>query len=162
MTRSKNVIDNLYVNDTIIAITSITCNGGFVGNVTGNVTGDVAGNVTGNVTGDLSGDETKQLATYSADTALGDGDFPTTLIDLNGSTASTDITAFTPTPGKTYIISCSSVSTADPTLTASAGVTLDGTNDVATFNAADDCIVLVCINATTCLISANIGAVVFS
>ena len=136
--------------------------GNLTGNVVGNVTGDQLGDMTGDVTGDLNGDEIKQLTTYSADADLSDTDLPTTLIDLNGASASCDITNFTPTPGKVYVISCSSVVTADPTLTASTGVTLDGTNDVATFDAADDCIVIVCINATTCLLVENIGAVVFS
>ena len=136
--------------------------GNLTGNVTGNVTGDQLGDMTGDVTGDVNGDEIKQLTTYSADTDLSDTDVPTTLIDLNGASASCDISNFTPTPGKTYVFSCSSVVTANPTLTASSGITLDGTNDVATFDAANECIIIVCINATTCLVVSNVGSVVFS
>jgi hypothetical protein len=136
--------------------------GNLTGNVSGNVTGDQLGNMTGDVTGDVNGNEVKQLTTYSADTDLDDTDLPTTMIDLNGSTASTDVTKFTPEPGKTYVISCSDVGTADPSITASSGITLDGTNDKATFDAADECLIIFCINATTCLIVENIGGVVLS
>jgi hypothetical protein len=136
--------------------------GSLTGNVTGNVTGDLLGLTVGNHIGGVDGDVIKQLTTYSADTDLDDTDLPTTMIDLNGSTASTDVIKFTPEPGKIYVISCSDVGTADPSITASSGITLDGTNDKATFDAADECLIIFCINATTCLIVENIGGVVLS
>jgi hypothetical protein len=139
---------------------SITQN--VVGNLTGNVTGDLLGTTVGTHIGDNEGDEIKQLTTYSVDTDLDDTDLPTTMIDLNGSTASADVIKFTPEPGKMYVISCSDVGTADPSITASSGITLDGTNDKATFDAADECLIIFCINATTCLIIENIGGVVLS
>lgn len=136
----------------------VSLTGNVTGNLTGNVTGDVLGDVVGDVTGNLSGDVTKGQATLSADEDLDDGDFSGTMVDLNGSSATVAVTNFTPTPGKTYVISCSDATNA-VTLTASTGVTLDGTNNKATFDAADECLVIVCINATTCLIVENIGAV---
>ena len=135
--------------------------GNLTGNVTGNVTGDQLGDMTGDVTGDVNGNEVKQLTTYTSDQDLGDTDLPTTMIDVDGA-ASCDIINFTPVPGKTYVISCSGVAVANPTLVASSGITLDGTNDTATFDAADECLIIFCINATTCLIVENIGGVVMS
>jgi outer membrane lipoprotein SlyB len=139
---------------------------GFVGNLTGNVTGDVLGDVVGDVTGDvlgdITGDQIRVTSTKSVDEDMGDADtFATTLIDLDGTSASVALTKFTPTIGKTYVIFCSDASNA-VTLTTSSGVTLDGTNDLATFDAADECIVITCINATTCLVVENIGGVVLS
>jgi hypothetical protein len=101
------------------------------------------------------------LTTYTSDQDLDDNDLPTTMIDVDG-VASCDIIKFTPVPGKTYVISCSGVSVANPTLVSSSGITLDGSNDTATFDAIDECLIIFCINATTCLIVENIGGVVLS
>ncbi|MBW1845547.1 MAG: hypothetical protein JRI94_00075 [Deltaproteobacteria bacterium] len=104
----------------------------------------------------------KKVATvYAANVALGDVDFPTDYIELDGTLAAVGITEFTPTPGKTYVFVCSN-STEATTLTASSGVTLDGTNDVVTFVAANDILVLFAVSATKCLVVANPQTLTFS
>ena len=98
---------------------------------------------------------------YAADAALGDKDFPTDWVELDGTSANVQLSEFTPTAGKTYVFNCID-STNTTTLTASSGVTLDGTNDVVTFTAADQILVLFAISATTMLIVANPSSLVFS
>jgi hypothetical protein len=117
--------------------------------------------MTGDVTGNVEGTNVKTLATLSADIDLDDGDFSASMIDLNGSSATVAVTKFTPVPGTMYVISCSDASNA-VTLTASSGITLNGTNAIATWDAADECIFIFCINATTCLVVENVGSVAFS
>jgi len=140
----------------------LSLQGELTGDTTGSHFGAVTGDVTGDVTGNVQGDQTRVQTQIAADTDLDDSDFDTTLIELSGASASCNVSKFTPTVGKTYIISCSSVVTANPTLVASSGITLDGTNDTATFDAADECLIITCINATTCLIVENIGSVAMS
>ena len=98
---------------------------------------------------------------YTADTALGDVDFPTMWVDLDGTSANVQITEFTPTAGKMYVFTCSdSTNTTD--LTASSGVTLDGTNATVTFTAANDVLVLFAVSATTLVVVANPLGLTFS
>ena len=99
--------------------------------------------------------------TYAADVDLGDVDFPTDVILIDGTNNTVAISNFTPTPGKLYIFVCVDSSEVT-TLTASSGVTLDGTNDVVTFVAANDILVLYAVSATTCLIVANPQTLTFS
>ena len=103
----------------------------------------------------------KEGTVYTADQALGDVDFPTDWVALDGTSANVQLTEFTPTPGKTYVFTCLD-STNVTTLTASAGVTLNGTNPTVTFTAANDILVLFALNATTCLVVANPQGLVFS
>lgn len=86
-------------------------------------------------------------------------DGKTTIIPIaSGAT----ITAFTPAfVGQRVTIWCAD-STADATLVCGAGVTFDGTNDVATFADDDDAIEVVAVSLTRWLVTSNIGAVAFS
>jgi len=130
--------------------------------LTTNVTGNLTGNVTGNLTGDVAGDITLPKTSIAADTDLSDGDFDTSFIDLSGEDASCDISNWVPTPGKFYVITCSDVSTADPTVTLKLGATFDGTNDIATFDAAAESLVLFAISATRLVIVENVDEVALS
>ena len=107
--------------------------------------------------GAVVGDVTRVATNYAADAALGDADFPTSFIELDGG-GTCDITEFTPTKGKTYVIVCTD-STVDPTITTSAGVTFDGTNNTASFPDAGDALVLFAISATQLIVVENIGTV---
>ena len=104
----------------------------------------------------------KRVATtYAADVDLGDVDFPTDVIFIDGTSATVAISNFTPTPGKLYIFVCLDSSEVT-TLTASSGVTLDGTNDVVTFVAANDILVLYAVSATKLLVVVNPQTLTFS
>jgi len=103
----------------------------------------------------------REASNYVADKALGDKDFPTDLIELDGTDATVALSEFTPTPGKLYVFVCLDSSEVT-TLTASSGVTLDGTNDVVTFVAANDILVLFAVSATKLLIVANPQTLTFS
>lgn len=81
-------------------------------------------------------------------------------VELHGSAVGVDVVLAAPTPGRFLVIHCSD-STNDCTATLSAG-TFDGTNDVATFADAGDCLVLFGVSATRYIILENIGAVAFS
>ena len=73
-----------------------------------------------------------------------------------------DITGFTPQYiGQICIIYCID-STADATVTTGAGVTFDGTNDVATFDATGDCIIVIAYTMTRWLVLVNNGTIAFS
>ena len=164
--QARDEFDSIYVKDFVQAGVSLTAPAiyapisGFVGNTSGTHTGGVLGNVTGDVTGDVSGDVIKQLTTYSADTDLDDNDFPTTYVELLGSTAVCNVSKFTPTVGKLYVFYCEDATNA-VTLTTSAGITIDGTNDVATFDSGE-MLVVFCLTPTKCLVVANVGPVAFS
>ncbi|NIT58722.1 MAG: hypothetical protein GWN00_21615 [Aliifodinibius sp.] len=125
------------------------------------LTGDLIGDVTGDVTGDQTGERTDVKTTYAVDTNLSDGDFPTQFVELDGGTANVQITNWTPTVGKTYVIWCSD-STNTTTVTMSSGGTWEGTNDLATFDAANDALIVYAISTTRVLIIENLGSVGFS
>lgn len=85
-------------------------------------------------------------------------DFP--LTKLNHATVAVVTTLAAPTPGDLVIITDNSASgTAAHTVTLPSGVTWDGTNRVATFNAPGETLVAIAISATRFLILLNIGAV---
>lgn len=68
-----------------------------------------------------------------------------------------------PTAGDVlYIVNNSASGTAAHTVTLPSGVTFDGTNDIATFNAPGEALHLVAMSATRWLIIANVGSVALS
>ncbi len=82
------------------------------------------------------------------------------LTKLNHATVAIVATLAAPVEGDLVIITDSSASgTAAHTVTLPDGVTWDGTNDVATFNAPGETLVAVALSATRFLILLNIGAV---
>jgi hypothetical protein len=121
-----------------------TSDGGFVGVLTGGV-------VNGSTT----------YTTSSFLNNLSDGDLPTRFIILDGASASSGFTDWTPTIGAQYVISCSD-STNDTAIILSGGITFDGTNESATFADAGDTLIVYCVSASRLVIVENIGGVVLS
>lgn len=96
--------------------------------------------------------------TFDEVIALGDTDFESDVIFLDGSVACT-ITEWTPTVGRTYILECTD-STADPSVTLTSGITINPAgNDKMTFPDAGDIMVLKCVSATRMVILNNYGSV---
>ena len=119
-------------------------------------------NVTGNLTGNVTGDHTFGTATaVAADTDLDDGDFASGFITLNGS-ASCAVTKWTPTVGKVYVFRCITSVANSPTITLSTGGTWDGTNDLATFDAIGEFLVVMCVAPLTLEVISNPNSVAFS
>jgi len=79
---------------------------------------------------------------------------------LNHATVAIAATLDAPTAGdELYIIDSSASGTAAHTVTLPEGVTWDGTNDIATFNAPGEALHVVAISATRWFIMENIGSV---
>jgi len=85
----------------------------------------------------------------------------TGLVVLNKTTPKIEAVIAAPTPGQVLIITQVDGGTAGHTVTLSAG-TWDGTNDVATLNAAGETLVVVGVSATRFLVLVNLGSVGFS
>lgn len=82
-------------------------------------------------------------------------------LELDGTGANVQLTDFRAYKGNYVVISCSDSSNTT-TVTTKAGTTLDGTNTVATFDAAGETLVLFAISDTQYVIIENIGAVALS
>lgn len=81
---------------------------------------------------------------------------------ITGGTGIADMTLAAPSDGDVATIRIDSISSGTVVVTCAAGVTFDGTNNTATFNAAGDALVLAYLSATQYQIVHNIGAVVLS
>jgi hypothetical protein len=79
-----------------------------------------------------------------------------------GATGLADATLGAPTVGARCVIRIGSLSSGDVVVTCATGVTLNGTNKIATFNAAEEALVLVYKAANTWEIESNIGGVAIS
>lgn len=85
------------------------------------------------------------------------------LILLNHATVAIEATLAAPTAGdELFIVDNSASGTAAHTVTLPSGVTWDGTNDVATFNAPGEALHVIALSATRFLVVTNVGAVAFS
>lgn len=73
-----------------------------------------------------------------------------------------DATLAAPTVGARCVIRIGSLSSGTGVVTAAAGVTLNGTQTIATFDAVNDCLTLIYKAANTWEVESNIGAVVLS
>ena len=91
-----------------------------------------------------------------------DGDIPADVsyVEMDGSVAQLDLDLAAPAQGRLLVLHCVEASN-DCVVTLGAG-TWDGTNSIATFDAASETLVLLGISATRFVILENIGAVVFS
>lgn len=138
----------------------VECPAGFVGPLTGNVAGNLTGNVAGDLTGNNVGQHRHSVQTLTASGAI---TLNSGVVLLAHNTVAIEATLDAPTPGdELYIIDGSASGTAAHTITLPAGVTWDGTNDVATMNAPGDALHVMAISATRWLILENIGSVAFS
>lgn len=81
---------------------------------------------------------------------------------VTGGTGIADLTLAAPTDGARAVIRIGSLSSGDVVVTCAAGVTFDGTNNTATFNAVNEALVLVYNAATAWAIELNVGAVALS
>ena len=79
-----------------------------------------------------------------------------------GATGLADATLAAPTVGARCVIRIGSLASGSVVVTTTAGVTFDGTNNTATFDAADEALVLVYKSATEWAIELNIGGVTLS
>lgn len=105
--------------------------------------------------------ETEPSTTYATDTALSNADFPGEFVILNGASHTVAITQWTPTVGKFYIITA--ISTAQAvTVTLSSGWTWDGTNDCATFDAANETIFVFATATNVLKVVGNPDSIAFS
>lgn len=135
------------------AVEAATFTGNVIGNVTGNLTGNVTGNLTGNVVGEVR--DSVQTLTASGAITLNSG-----LVILSHATVAIAATLDAPTAGDELIIVNNSASgTAAHTVTLPAGVTWDGTNDVATLDAPGEALHVKALSATRWFVLENIGTV---
>ena len=81
---------------------------------------------------------------------------------IAGGTGIADLTLAAPAPGSRVIIRIASISSGTVVVTTASGVTFDGTNNTATFNAAEDTLELIYKSATEYAIALNQGSVALS
>lgn len=81
---------------------------------------------------------------------------------VTGGSGIADLTLAAPTEGARAVIRIGSLSSGNVVVTTAAGVTLNGTNNTATFNAVDEALVLIYKAANTWEVELNVGAVVLS
>lgn len=85
----------------------------------------------------------------------------TSFVTLNNASSAIAMTIAAPAAGKILVIAQKDAGTQGHTVTLTAG-TFDGTNDTATFNAQDECLVLIGLSATRFAIVENVGGVALS
>ncbi len=103
------------------------------------------------------GDIVIEETAYTADGAI---DTTKSFVELDASSASTVMTIAAPVKGQYLVITCTDASNT-VTVTLTAG-TFDGTNEIATFDAAAESLVLFGISATRYIVVENVGGVVLS
>ena len=81
---------------------------------------------------------------------------------IAGGTGIADMTLAAPTVGARAVIRIGSLSSGSVVVTCAAGVTLNGTNNVATFDAANEALALVYKASNTWEVELNVGAVALS
>lgn len=81
---------------------------------------------------------------------------------ITGGTGIADLTLAAPSEGAVAIIRVASLSSGDVVVTTADGVTFDGTNNTATFDAADEALMLVYSSATAWAVALNVGSVALS
>lgn len=84
------------------------------------------------------------------------------IAQIAGGTGIADMTLAAPAAGSLVVIRIASITSGTVVVTTAAGVTFDGTNNTATFNAADDVLILVYKSATEWSIVLNAGSVALS
>lgn len=76
---------------------------------------------------------------------------------IAGGTGIADMTLAAPQPGHRAVIRLASITSGTVVVTTAAGTTLDGTNNTATFNAAEDTLVLVYNTSTAWAVETNVS-----
>lgn len=81
---------------------------------------------------------------------------------IAGGTGIAGMTIGAPHPGHRAVIRLASITSGSVVVTAAAGITLDGTNNTATFDAAGEAITLVYNGSTAWAVELNVGGVALS
>jgi hypothetical protein len=81
---------------------------------------------------------------------------------ITGGTGIADMTIAAPQPGHRAVIRIATISSGTVVVTAATGTTLDGTNNTATFNGAEDTLILVYNTNTAWAVESNLGSVALS
>lgn len=81
---------------------------------------------------------------------------------ITGGTGIADMALAAPSPGEVAIIRLVSLTSGSVVVTAAEGVTLDGTNNTATFDAAEETLILVYANENTWAVALNAGSITLS
>jgi hypothetical protein len=81
---------------------------------------------------------------------------------ITGGTGIADMTLAAPQPGHRAVIRIATISSGDVVVKTPSGVTFDGTNNTATFNAAEDKISLVYNTSTAWAVESNVSVVLSS
>lgn len=81
---------------------------------------------------------------------------------VTGGTGIADLTLAAPQPGHRAVIRIGAIASGSVVVTTAAGVTLDGTNNTATFDAANEAIALVYNSPTAWAVELNVGGVALS
>lgn len=81
---------------------------------------------------------------------------------IEGGTGIADLTLAAPTAGAVAILKLDSVTSGNIVVTCATGVTFDGTNDIATLDAAGESLILFYKSATEWAIAMNVGSVALS
>lgn len=101
---------------------------------------------------------TKLTFSETAYTATGAISASVSFVALNHSTVACAMTIAAPAAGRFLVIYQKDTGTAGHTVTLTAG-TYDGTTTIATFNAANECLVLFGVSATRFIVVSNVGSV---
>lgn len=112
------------------------------------------------VTGNLVGQHRHSVAAHNTAGAI---TLTSGIVRLTATTGTIALTKAAPTAGdELYIVDNAASGTAAHTITLPAGVTWDGTNDVATFDAPGEALHVIALSATRFFVLENIGTVSFS
>jgi len=111
------------------------------------------------ISGEVSGVQSTDGTVYIPDAVIISGAVSdSSFITLDSSGTKIELTLAAPAPGRVLTITQIDAGTDGHTVTLTAG-TFDGTNDVATFNAAGETLVLIGLTATRFAIILNLGSV---
>lgn len=125
-----------------------------------NSSGVVTANVTGNVTGNLTETVTAVTGSTTATRAGGTAVVNSGIATLGSTDGQKNYTLAAPTAGVNKTLVCTAGSSANTCVVLCAsGVTFDGTNTKATFNAANELLDLVGISTTQWAIKSNMNSV---
>jgi hypothetical protein len=116
---------------------------------------------------ELSAEAINKIADWNTVTVLDGGEGKKACVTngvsaIEGGTGIADMTLAAPSPGDRATIRIDSITSGDVVVTCEAGVTVDGENDIMTFDAAGETIVLAYKSATQWQIVMNIGGVALS
>jgi hypothetical protein len=154
----RNVKDHMPVfkntGDSIVLENDMTFSGDITFSGSNTTSGDET--LSGNTTIGASNLFKLAVTTKEADEDIDGQTMP--FIEIDGTSANVQLTNLEANKGQLMVITCSDSSNTT-TVTCKSGTTFDGTNDIATFDAAGETLVLFAISDTQFVIIENIGSV---